>query len=135
MLRLLPFPSSLIRRNDSTTDIGIRHLANMLESLEPAISRPLVRIVQVITDAVTGRIRMVSGRIVEALARVDAVCEPIHPDAEQVVAVAGGQVVAAVELECDVVFGGAERGRDAGAIADWGEDGGSVGVWVATSIS
>ena len=116
-------PSLLIRRNNSTANIGIRHLANMPKSLEPAIARPLVRIVQMITDTVTGRIRMVSGRIVEALARIDAVCEAIHPDAEQVVAVAGGQIVAAVELERGVVFGGAEGGGHAGAVAERGEGG------------
>ena len=116
-------PSLLIRRNNSTANIGIRHLANMPKSLEPAIARPLVGIVQMITDTVTGRIGMVSGRIVEALARIDAVGEAINPDAEQVVAVAGGQIVAAVELEGGVVFGGAEGGRHAGAVAERGEGG------------
>ena len=87
-----------------------------------------------ITDTATGRVRVVSGRIVEALARVDAVCEPIHPDAEQIVSVAGGQIVAAVEIEREVVFSGAKGGRHAGAVAEWGEGGGSVGVWVAGSV-
>lgn len=106
--RLLPSLSSLIRRNNSTADIDIGNLANMLKSFEPTVAHPLVQIIQMIADSITGCIRMVSGRIVEALARVNAVCEPIHPDAEQVVAVACGQIIAAVELECDVVFYGTE---------------------------
>ena len=34
-----------------------------------------------------------------------------------------GQIIAAEELEGDVVFGGAEGGGQAGAVAGWGEGG------------
>lgn len=92
-----------------------------------------------IADTITSRIRMVSGRGIEALARVDAVCEVVHPDAEQVLAVAGWQIVAAEELKGDVVFGGAKGRGHAGAVAGCGEDGGSVfrdgiGGWYARSV-
>lgn len=86
-----------------------------------------------IADSRTGCIRMVSGWIVEALARVDAVCEPVHPDAEQVVAVACGQIITAVELECDVVFCGTEGRGHAGAVAGWAKGGGRVGAAVIGS--
>ena len=61
-----------------------------------------------IANTITRRIRIIPGRIIEALARIDAVCKIVHPDAEQVVAIAGWQIVAAEELEHDVVFGGAK---------------------------
>lgn len=137
--RILPRLSFSIRCDDSTADIDIRNLADVLKSLEPKIPHPHVQVVQMIADSGTGRIRVVSGRIMEALARVDAVCEPVYPDAEQVVAVACWQIIAAVELERDVVFGGTEGRGHAGAVAGWGKDGGSVGAggiggWRAGSV-
>lgn len=40
--RLLPSLSSLIRRNNSTADIDIGDLANMLKSFEPTVAHPLI---------------------------------------------------------------------------------------------
>ena len=68
-------------------------------------------------DTITRRIRITPGRIIEALARMDAICETVHPDAEQVVAVAGWQMIAAEELERDVVVGGTKGRGHVDAVA------------------
>ncbi len=52
-----------------------------------------------------------------------------HPlDAEQVVAVACGEIAAAVELECDVFFGGGEGGGHVGGWEKGGKKGGEGGL-------
>ena len=73
----------------ATANIDIRRFTNMPKSFKPAIPRTLIQIVQMTADdAVALSIRMISSRIIEAFARVYAVREPVHPNAEQVVAVA-----------------------------------------------
>ena len=86
-----------------------------------------------IADSVECRIRMISGHVVEALARICAVCEPVDPDVEQVIAVPCKQVIAAGDLEYDVVFGGTEgRGHAGGVTKDRGNGVASgIGGWCA----